>query len=60
MSNNTKIPTFKRPYSYKNTDHYNGRNIQHPPQHSLANDLRVLLDGGAILNGNIRLAHHGV
>lgn len=30
------------------------------PQHELANDLRVLLDGGAVLVGNIRLAHHGV
>ena len=26
----------------------------------LADDLRVLLDGGAVLVGNIRLAHHGV
>ena len=30
------------------------------PQRWLANDLRVLLDGGAGLVGNTRLAHHGV
>ncbi len=30
------------------------------PQHELANDLRVLLDGGAISISNTRFAHHGV
>lgn len=30
------------------------------PQRWLADDPRMLLDGGAVLVGNIRLAHHGV
>ena len=41
-----------------NTPQWQGQ--KYLPQHSLADNLRMLLDGGAILIVNIRLAHHGV
>ena len=37
-----------------------GRGQKHLSRRQLANSLRMLLDGGAILIVNIRLAHHGV
>ena len=41
-----------------NTPQWQGQ--KYLPQHSLADNLRMLLDGGAILIVNIRFAHHGV
>lgn len=41
-----------------NTPQWQGQ--KYLPQHSLADNLRMLLDGGAILIVNIRLTHHGV